>query len=189
MSTRAAAVALTATLGASACAHGEAPHERAIVRGPADPAPARSIAREHAPAGEAVGLTIANDRVRARAVVLDLLEALGRADAEAALAFTGDPVARTLPRIGPRAQPAPLVVRALIAGTQPASAHAAPHVVRVLTLVEALGSEPLPEGLAATDLVVEVDLRDTGVAPRIPAQSGISSFIVRPGPPARVVGL
>lgn len=181
-------LALVATSHA-ACAHEQVPIEIATAHAHGDPAPARPEARESAPSDGPRGLAIANDAVRARAVVADFLDALGRADADAALALVADPMARTLPRITPRTQAAATIVRGLVVGSRPITTEAMPRIGRVRTILEVLGTQTLPDGLLATDVIVEVEMLDSGVAPRIPAQSGVSTFVVRPGPPARIIGL
>lgn len=165
-----------------------------------DPPPYAPGPTEEARTGPAVGVVTTGGFEQARNLTLRVLEALRDGDRETLEDHLSDPVGRTRPRlIAPRFPRSQMLDQMLsqhrrryaVRPDTPIEDIVDPNGIAVVPLAQHDEGGELPEGFLATDLLVEVPVREGGR--RFLGVTlqwlGEGKLVVRPGPDARVVAL
>jgi len=150
--------------------------------------------------GGPVGLATSGGRQAARALTLSLLEAVRIGDPDELRRLLSGPLARTLPRVSERRNPAEALITEILDPRHRQAAGTA-HALSTLIDLEHLDARPLterlrgrafPEGLAPTDLFVVVPLTPEGrrfFGSLLPGWRLVGGVIARPGATPRILGL
>jgi len=150
--------------------------------------------------GGPVGLRSSGGRQAARALALTLLEAVRVGNADELRRLLPGRVARSLPRISRRMNPAQGVVSQILDPRHRQAAGTARQLSALLDLdhvdarplTERLHGRPVPTGLMSTDLFVVVPLTPAGrrfFGRLLPGWRLVGGVIVRPGANPQILGL